>query len=296
MRERLVVAFLAATLVTVLVFGAMVLLVRDPAEVVLTGALLVGLSAGAGLVVARWLAVPFHDLATEARALGRGRMDLALPSYSVPEAEDIARSLERAGRQVQDIMTRHRAFLLDASHELRTPITALRLELEDLSFAGELSAGATEQLQRSMGELERLNSSVDAMLAATRERRVGDVDLAALARDAVTRWLPHLARVGRRVELVGTGPAPVRLAAGAVEQVLDGLLGNALTNGGGTVTLTVLDAGDHVCVQVGDEGPAPEDLPATLEPTRAAAAAFGGHLALDRAATTTYVLRLPSAR
>ncbi|NUR09287.1 MAG: HAMP domain-containing histidine kinase [Nocardioidaceae bacterium] len=295
MRERLVVAFLAATLVTVLVLCSLVLLEASALAVALGGVLLVALSAVAGLLVARWLGGPFHALAAEARSLGRGRMDLDLPTYAVPEAEAIARSLERAGRQVQEILTRHRAFLLDASHELRTPITAMRLELEDLSFAGDLSEGAAEQLRRSMHELDRLNASVDAMLAATRERRVGDVDLTEVARATVERWQPNLAQVGRRVSFVGESPAPVRLASGAVEQVLDGLLGNALDNGGGTVTLSVVDAGDHVLVQVVDEAPCPDAPPSALEPTRETAAAFGGHLALDRGPATSYTLRLPRA-
>src|SRR4051812_19124745 len=192
MRERLVAAFLAATLVTVVLFGAALQWVHPFALQVLIGVALVLVSALFGLVVARWLAAPFREIAGEARDLGRGRMDIDLPSYSVPEADDIARSLERAGRQVQEILTRHRNFLLDASHELRTPITAMRLELEDLSFAGELSAGAAAQLRRSMEELDRLSTSVDDLLAATRERRVGDVDLVDLARSTVDRWEPNL--------------------------------------------------------------------------------------------------------
>ncbi len=295
MRERLVISFLASTLVTVVIFGLMITVVHSLAGQVLIGAALVALSALLGLRVAGWLGGPFTELAHEARALGRGRMDIDLPSYNVPEAEEIARALERAGRQVQEILTRHRAFLLDASHDLRTPITAMRLELEDLSFAGDLSPGAAEQLQRSMGELDRLSTSVDAMLAATRERRVGDVDLLELASATVARWAPNLKRVGRAVSVAGEGPAPVRLAPGAVEQVLDGLLANAMTNGGGAVTLLVEDCGDHIRVQVRDEGPAPDEVPSGLTPTRDAAAAFGGHLSLDRSPTTSYTLRLPRA-
>jgi signal transduction histidine kinase len=248
-----------------------------------------------GYVVARWLSRPFQELAHAAQDVGRGRMEVDLPSYSIPEADQIARALERAGAQVQEMLTRHRSFLLDASHELRTPITALRLELEDLSFAGGLPPAAAEQLQRSMGELDRLSTSVDAMLAATRERRVGDVDLRDLARSTAQRWTANLRPLGRTVEVTGIEPAPVRLAPGAVEQVLDGLMENAVNNGGGAVTLDVEDAGDHVLVRVRDEGPAPDEPPASLDHTVAAATACGGHLSLDRTPTTSYTLRLPRA-
>ena len=295
MRERLVASFLAATLVTVVLFGAALQWVHPLGLQILIGIALVIISALFGLVVARWLTAPFREIAAEARDLGRGRMDIDLPAYSVPEADEIARSLERAGRQVQEILTRHRGFLLDASHELRTPITAMRLELEDLSFAGDLSTGAAEQLNRSMGELDRLSTSVDALLAATRERRVGDVDLVELARSTLQRWEPNLQQLGRSVSLSGISPAPVRLAPGAVEQVLDGLLGNALENGGGAVSLLVEDAGDHIRVRVRDEGPAPAQIASTLHTTRDAAAAFGGFLYLDRTETTSYTLMLPRA-
>jgi signal transduction histidine kinase len=268
--------------------------ISDALLAVVLLALVLGVaSAFVGWLVARRLARPFQDLAGVARGVGRGRLDVELPHYAVPEADQIARALETASRQLKEMLVRNRQFLLDASHELRTPITALRLELEDLSMAIEKSQAVGEQLERSMGELDRLGAAVDAMLAATRERRVGDVDLLDLARETGARWTTNLKRVGRSVDVTGEGPVPVRLAAGAVEQLLDALIANSLANGGGTVTLDVADLDDHVRVQVRDEAPAPTTPPAALAAAQEAAAAFGGHISLDRSATSSYTLRLP---
>jgi signal transduction histidine kinase len=251
--------------------------------------LAVGLAlvAGAlGYVVARRLSRPFQELAGVARDLGRGRFDVEVPHYAMPEADVVGRALETSAVQLHDLVVREREFVLTASHELNTPITALRLELEDLSLDPGLPAAATQQLRRSMGEVDRLSASVNHLLDAARERRVGvtsDVDVAQLAREVAARWQA----AGRAVEVVG-GPARVHLAAGPVAQILDDLVSQTMED----VTVEVEELSDHVRVRVCSPGP-PSVVPAGA---RSVAEAVGAHLTVDRGPTTSYTLRLPRPR
>jgi signal transduction histidine kinase len=248
--------------------------------------LAVGLAlvAGAlGYAVARRLSRPFQELAGVARDLGRGRFDVEVPHYAIPEADVVGRALETSAVQLHDLVVREREFVLTASHELNTPITALRLELEDLSLDPGLPAAATQQLRRSMGEVDRLSASVNHLLDAARERKVGvtsDVDVAQLACEVAARWQA----AGRAVEVVG-GPARVHLAAGPVEQILDDLVSQTMED----VTVEVAELSDHVRVRVCSPGP-PSGVPAGA---RSVAEAVGAHLTVDRGPTTSYTLRLP---
>lgn len=241
-----------------------------------------------GYAVARWLSRPFQELARVARDLGRGRFDVEVPRFPVPEADVVGRALQTSAGQLHDLVVREREFVLTASHELNTPITALRLELEDLSMDRSLPPGAADQLRRSMGEVDRLGDTVSRLLEGARERKVGvtsDVDVSALAREVAQRW----ESADRAVEVVGD-EAQVHLAAGPVEQILEELVGRAVKYGAGPVTLDISDMSDHVRVRVCDHGPPRFDVPASV---RSVADAVGAHLTLDRGPTTTYTLRLP---
>src|SRR5690606_34813445 len=92
------------------------------------------LAAGFGYVIARRLSRPFGELAVAAERLGSGRFDVDPPHYKIPEAEAIGDALRGSSERLAELVRREREFAANASHQLRTPITALRLELEDLSL------------------------------------------------------------------------------------------------------------------------------------------------------------------
>jgi len=135
---------------------------------------------------------------------------------------------------------------------------------------------------------------VHDLLEVARQRKVGvtsDVDVTGLARSVAQRW-QSAARDADRPLLVDGCAAPVHLAAGAVEQILDDLVRSALEHGSGPVRIDVEDLTDHVRVRVRDDSPPRVDVPA---PARSVAEALGAHLTLDRGPTTSYTLRLPRA-
>lgn len=281
---------------------------------VLLGLLLAAASAVLGLVLARRLSRPFQDLAVHSRDLGHGRFDLEVPSYAVPEADAIGASLRGAAAQLDELLRREREFAANASHQLRTPITALRLSLEDLTLWPETAPEVRTELELGLGALDRLNGAIDELLALARGRRLGtqrDVDLTALVTAAAERWSRQLAEDGRQLVVAASSPVPARVATGPVEQVLDVLIENARVHGRGTITIDTRDAGTHLEVTVADGGErriGPEVFQRGVTSRSAGrdehgiglavaselAEMCGGHLSLDlEAPHTCFVLWLP---
>jgi signal transduction histidine kinase len=278
---------------------------------VLVAIVLVVVAGLVGYVAARALSRPFRELADSAHALGRGRFDLDVPHYRIPEAEVIGVALQQSASRLHDLLRREREFASNVSHQLRTPITALRLELEDLALWREVPRPAVEQLHRSLRELDRLNDTVTHLLDVARGQRLvssSDVDLTELVDDAVRRW-EQLAD-GREITVLRSRPVKVDLAPGPIEQVLDVLIENALRHGVGRVTVDVTDAGDHARIRVRDEGsaeigadvferhvnrPGSEGMGIGLAVATEVADALGGRLSLETSPVTAFTLVLPNS-
>jgi signal transduction histidine kinase len=254
--------------------------------VVLLGAGIAVVAGLLGYVVARRLSRPFQELAQLARDLGRGRFDMQVPHFAIPEADVVARALETSAEQLHDLVVREREFVLAASHELNTPITALRLELEDLSMDRSLPPATAAQLKRSMGEVDRLRASVAQLLERAREHRVGvsgSVDVLEVARGVSSHW-------PRDLVAASGDQAEVRLAAGPVEQILEGLVGCAVEDGASPIDVEVTDLTDHVRVEVRGKGGSRIDVPTSAADV---ADALGAHLTADRGPALSFTLRLP---
>ncbi len=232
--------------------------IRDAlTPLVLIGLVLAVGSAAFGFALARRLSRPFQELAEFSRDLGHGRFDIDVPSYAVPEAEAIGASLRGAAARLDDLVRREREFAANASHQLRTPITALRLSLEDLTLWPETTTEVRGELERGLGELDRLSGAIDELLDLARGRRLDtqqDVDLTALAAATAARWQRQLDDEGRALVLDTGGPARTRVPTGPVEQVLDVLVDNARVKGSGAITVEVSDAGTPLVIDVRDEG------------------------------------------
>lgn len=266
--------------------------------------------AGLAIAVAAWLsrrlARPFRELAEVAEVIGRGEFDVTVPRYRVPEADTLARVLRASAADLDVLTRREREFAAHASHALRTPITAARLELEDLAIAPETPPAVVGRLSDAVEQLDRLNTTVAGMLQTTRDRvgANGDVDLAALVRDAAERWRGP-AR-GRCVVDDCEDVVAVRLPVGALLQLMDALLGNAVANGEGTIRVSVVEAAQYAEVRVADEGSRNRAAEAVkravssgsggLASATELAESLGGQLRLTNDATTTFSLVLPIPR
>lgn len=262
---------------------------------VLLGLLLAVLAAVAGFALAGRLARPFRRLAVVAEDLGAGRLHPDVPDYRVPEARAIGRALVDSGRRLDALLEGEREVAVHASHELRTPVTALRLELEDLALWPETPPRVAAELQRAVTELDRLSAAVTDLLELSRTRRAEaeiDLDLEALVADVVGRLREARVRV---VQEPGA-PAPTRLDPAPVSQALELLVDGLREEGASRIVMTVVPHSRHYEVRVGADGDGPDPTPsgpsASTSWSRAGelAAAAGGQLSRDG---RVRVLRLP---
>ncbi|MFZ5846726.1 MAG: HAMP domain-containing sensor histidine kinase [Actinomycetota bacterium] len=259
------------------------------------------------LWLSRRLARPFGELADAAGQIGRGDFEVDVPRSRVPEADAVARALKASARDLDVLVRRERDFAAHASHELRTPITAARLEIEEAALDPGATPEVLSRLSGALGQLDRLSDAVAEMLDASRASREGtrvDIDLAALLRDTVARWR-NLAP-SRDLDADCTSVVRVRMPAGSVMQIMDVLIGNAVTHGTGRISVDVVEAPAYVEVRVTDEGTREAAARGMKHPIARGAGGLakateiaeglGGQLRLSDAEQTTFSLVLPRPR
>jgi signal transduction histidine kinase len=207
----------------------------------------------AALVLGRRLAAPLERLAVAARRLGEGDFSVRAPRAEVAEVDAVGGALDATAARLGELVARERAFTTNASHQLRTPLAALRLELEAL----ELRDPDATELASALAQVDRLQTTIDTLLAVARDvQRPDDVaDLARLVDDAEARWRDVLAAEARPLRSRGTVPRPTaRASRQVVDEILDVLLDNAHVHGEGPVTLTLRELDGWLALDVSDEG------------------------------------------
>lgn len=226
-------------------------------------------------VLAGRLSRPFRELAGVAESIGQGRFDQAIPHYRMVEAEAIADALRRAADRWAELMRRERDIATNASHELRTPISALRVEIEDLASWPQTPPDVSAELRSYLPELDRLHTAVRTYLDAVQAQRLTDVDvvdLTTVVGAAVQRWGADAkpSRPGMAITLAGGlgSPVLVRGAPATVAEILDHLFQDATDRGARQVQVELESTESYGRVRLTLEG---EMAPATEEARVAAA-------------------------
>jgi signal transduction histidine kinase len=213
-----------------------------------------------GVALAHSVSRPLERLRAVATRLGEGDMGARAATDVGPgELRDLASDMNRTAERLERLVTAHADFVGDVSHQLRTPLTALRLRLENLA-TGE---GVHDDVQAALEEVERASRLIDGLLALARAEAGAEaapsteaVDLRAVAHERVLGWEPFADELGVRVTLV-PGPAALVVAdSNRVGQVLDNLLANALeaTSPEGTVQVALRHGRDTIELHVVDDG------------------------------------------
>jgi signal transduction histidine kinase len=211
------------------------------------------------VLLARSFTRPLAALDASAARLGEG--DLAarvrVPD-DPPELHGLARSFNATAARLETLVLAQQAFVADASHQLRTPLTALSLRLENLEEEG--SDFRVEDLQGARTEVQRLTRLVDGLLTLARAEDATapttDIDVAAVLAGRHDAWEPVATERGVRLEVDRAAP-DVRSVPGRLEQILDNLISNALDVAptGTAVTVRARRDGAQVRLEVGDAGP-----------------------------------------
>jgi two-component system, OmpR family, sensor kinase len=248
--------------------------VNDNVRNVSLGLLAIGVAGLlAGLLLAFALAgslsKPLTHLARAAKRLGGG--DLSARAGDVRAADEIAelsRSFDEMAERLERTVQAQREFVANASHQLRTPLTAMKLRLES-AIADASTPELRERLEAADLEVDRLAAIVDRLLVMAREIEEGTstrVHLDEAVARAIERWNERASR--HDTTLVGAGEAVAAWGDPTdLDQILDNLLDNAITYAPGEVTVESGTSNGRVFIAVSDRGPgiAPADLERVTE-------------------------------
>jgi signal transduction histidine kinase len=204
-----------------------------------------GLSAVLAFWQARRISRPLQQLATNATQLGGGDFTVRNDASGVSEVDAVARALDTTAEKLGDSLSRERAFSADVSHQLRTPLTALRLALE------------RNELADALDECDRLDATIEELLRLARDTHDDheSIDIVPVIDAAIQVWHGRLAADGRPLRVESHDARVVALVSrDALAHVLDVLLANASTHGAGTVTIRIRRLGEGVAIDVADEG------------------------------------------
>ena len=215
---------------------------------VLVGLIVLALGLGAGAVLAASVTRPLRRLAFAARRAGEGDLSVRVPVEGSLEQQEVAGAFNEMTGRVQRMVDAQRDFVGDASHQLRTPLTGLRLRLEEAAATAD--GPALEQIDGALGEVDRLSGVVNELLVLSEAgaARPPDAatDLLAAARRAVARYPAS--------DLVVSGSSSVvRCTVDDLDRILDALIENAIHYGPADGRIGLVVAPGRL--EVADEGP-----------------------------------------
>lgn len=212
-----------------------------------------------GWSLARWIAGPLRSLVGAARGIGSGLPGARADDGSGPsQVRDVAAAFNDMADRVDSLLETQRGMTADVSHQLRTPLAALRLRME--LMAEEVDGDLGDQIAAMLAETNRLSRLVDGLLTVARAEAVvsapAPTDVAGTCAARIAAWAPVADERGISMELHGR-PAVAAITPGHLEQVLDNLLANAIdaVPRGGSVILTVSVEAPDIVLRVIDSGP-----------------------------------------
>jgi signal transduction histidine kinase len=275
--------------------------------------LAVGVAVVLAMVMARRLTRPLEELAGAADRLGFGDARPLGRRYGIPELDQVAEGLDGSAQRISDLLAAEREFAADASHQLRTPLTALSMRLEEMMAAADEPGVVREEGAAALVQTERLAEVVSQLLGRT--RRSGDAapvltSIDDVVAQQIVEWDPAFRRVNRKLELTGEKSLRAYVTVGNLAQVIASLLDNALVHGAGTVTIRTSRTPKSVVIEVRDEGKGvpPDLVPRIFERSvssrpggtglglalaRSAAAADGCQVVLVRPRPAVFAIFLP---
>lgn len=319
MRKRLWLSVTAVAVAAAAVASMPLLVVaatRDAVILALGIPLLVGAAVMAGILagtVAHRTARPVEELSEAAGRLATGDPRPVGKRYGVTELDQVADGLDSAARRVTHLLTADRELAVDASHQLRTPLTALSMRLEEMIASADDPDVVREEGKAALAQAERLAEVVTQLLSPSRRVNADSANLISIDKivlQQMTEWEPAFRRAGRKMVLVGESRLQAYVTPGGLAQVIATLLDNALMHGKGTVTIRRAQSNRSVVIEVEDEGegiPAelvsrifdrgvsdrPEGTGLGLSLARTMAAADGGRVVLARRHPPVFAVFLP---
>ncbi|WP_422115110.1 ATP-binding protein [Brachybacterium sp. UNK5269] len=228
------------------------------AWVLMTVAGLAALSIGASVALwqAQRISMPLARLSRRAEEMGAGRARGTWQPSGIVEIDDVAEELSRSGAMLAERLEAESRLASDASHQLRTPLTALSMRLDEI-LATSSEEWVREEARISLEQIDRLTEVVHDLINAPRSshrRTPGVVELRSVFTQQSEEWSPAYRRAGRELRIQVPRSAAVWGSAGPLTQVIATLIENALVHGDGRTTVKVRRNDHSTVVEVADEG------------------------------------------
>jgi signal transduction histidine kinase len=228
--------------------------------------LAVAAAVALAMVQAKRLARPLQELAGAADRLGSGDASPTGLRYGVPELDRVAEGLDGSAQRISELLAAEREFAADASHQLRTPLTALSMRLEEMIAAADQPEVVQEEGAAALVQTERLAEVVSQLLGRTYRPAgtpPGLVSVDDVIAQQVVEWDPAFRRRNRKLEVVGEKNLTAHVTPAMLSQVIATLLDNALVHGAGRVVIRTSLTPKSAVVEVRDEG---KGVPSELAP------------------------------
>lgn len=224
------------------------------------------IAAGLGYLAARWLTRPLRQLNAMASRFSDGDLTARSPVTGPHETQTLARTLNQGAERLDTLIAAQRVFVADASHQLRTPLTALRLSLDNIAD-GVDDPYVTEDVEQATAEVVRMSRLVNGLLVLARAEAQATVaeplPLRDILEERLTVWQPAADERGVTITLAGPPDDRLEVLAspGHLDQVLDNVLSNALevSPDGGRITVRAEPHHDEVVLEIRDQGPGMSD-------------------------------------
>jgi two-component system, OmpR family, sensor kinase len=235
---------------------------------VLIGLIVLVLGLSAGAVIAAQVARPLRRLEQVARRVAAGELNARAAAEGSSEQRSLGRSFNEMTDRIARLLRAQRDFVSDASHQLRTPLTGLRLRLEEAKAVG--PGPAAVELDAAIAEVDRLSHIVEELLllsrAGERQTAGASVELADVATAAIERWHANAANRALELEHQAVDAAGVVWAARPdIERALDTLLENALHYSPPGTTVTIVSAPGRIEVRDRGQGLAEDEREVVFE-------------------------------
>jgi signal transduction histidine kinase len=221
------------------------------------------LAAIVGYIVAGSITKRVKLLQEATESLAAGNLQARADEHSgTSELKSLAESFNDMAERLELLINQQRTFAADASHQLRTPLTALRLRLERAHDLLESDpAGAAERLSAAEAEADRLSNLIEGLLLLSRTEAARvqreTVDLAELTRGRVEQWQALAAESGVKLRFEGPVSVEVTAIPNAIEQIVDNYIDNALSvsPSPSKIIVRIVTAGPLARLHVLDQGP-----------------------------------------
>ena len=216
-----------------------------------------------GIILSRSVTSHLYRLESDTNKFANGDLKVRADEKSgAKEIKSLAKSFNFMAEKISQLIDKQRNFASDASHQLRTPLTAIKLRVEQAQQLLESDPKlAAERLENSLQEISRLELVVEGFLVNAKStqitKEIQTFDLVEIVNERISNWSPLAEELSVKLKYSGPSKALVQAIDGAIEQIFDNYLDNALEVApkNSEIRIEVIQSQTLTELRISDDGP-----------------------------------------